>query len=120
MSEVDRPEIGVARPEKGFPTMTALKTTTIAELPRLVGTVIGSSDWVEVSQQRIDTLADATDDHQWIHVDPERASKGPFGALIAHGFLTLSLFILGVSGVIEIEGEDRPAAVVEFLSRVYA
>jgi acyl dehydratase len=119
----------------------------------------------------IDTFADATDDHQWIHVDPERAKDGPFGATIAHGFLTLSLFIplwsamfdvegvtsklnygldrvrftspvkvgsrvrltatitaveevkggvqLTTSGVIEIEGQERPAVVVEFLSRLY-
>jgi acyl dehydratase len=149
----------------------AFKTVTIAELPGLVGTALGSSGWVEVSQQRIDLFADATGDHQWIHVDPERAKDGPFGGPIAHGFLTLSLFIplwsslleisdasslvnyglgkvrftapvkagarvrlsatlasvsevrggvqLGVSGVIEIEGQERPAAVVEFISRAY-
>jgi len=64
---------------------------TIADLQPLVGESIGTSDWVVVDQARIDKFADATGDHQWIHVDPERAGKGPFGAPIAHGFLTLSL-----------------------------
>ncbi|MBF6174085.1 MaoC family dehydratase [Nocardia blacklockiae] len=58
-----------------------------------VGTEIGVSDWMTVEQDRIDTFADATGDHQWIHVDPERAAKGPFGGTIAHGFLTLSLLV---------------------------
>jgi len=146
-------------------------SVTMAELPSLSGTAIGTSDWIEVSQERIDLFARATDDHQWIHVDPERAADGPFGGTIAHGFLTLSLFIplwssllevtdattlvnygldkvrftspvragsrvrlsatltqvdevpkggyqLGVSGTIEIEGQERPAVVIEFISRV--
>ncbi|TXR57045.1 MaoC family dehydratase [Quadrisphaera setariae] len=149
----------------------AARTTTLAELPGLAGTEIGTSEWITVTQERIGTFADATDDHQWIHVDPERAASGPFGAPIAHGFLTLSLFIplwsqllevsdattlvnygldkvrftspvkagsrvrlvatltsvtevkgglqLAVSGVLELEGSERPALVVEFLSRVY-
>ncbi|MBC3762631.1 MaoC family dehydratase [Quadrisphaera oryzae] len=149
----------------------AARTTTLAELPGLAGTEIGTSAWLTVTQEKIDTFADATDDHQWIHVDPERAATGPFGAPIAHGFLTLSLFIplwsqllevtnattlvnygldkvrftapvkagarvrlvatltsvtevkgglqLAVSGVLELEGSERPAIVVEFLSRVY-
>jgi acyl dehydratase len=151
--------------------MTAPRTVTMAELPSLAGTEIGTSEWIEVTQERIDRFADATGDHQWIHVDPERASTGPFGTTIAHGFLTLSLFIplwsslleisdattlvnygldkvrftapvpagsrarltatltsvdevarggyqLGVSGVIGLEGQERPAVVVEFISRV--
>jgi acyl dehydratase len=146
-------------------------SVTMAELPSLSGTAIGTSDWIEISQERIDLFARATDDHQWIHVDPERAADGPFGGTIAHGFLTLSLFIplwssllevsdattlvnygldkvrftspvragsrvrltatltrvdevpkggyqLGVSGTIEIEGQERPAVVIEFISRV--
>lgn len=149
----------------------AARTTTLAELPGLAGTEIGTSAWLTVTQEKINTFADATDDHQWIHVDPERAATGPFGAPIAHGFLTLSLFIplwsqllevsdattlvnygldkvrftapvkagarirlvatltsvtevkgglqLAVSGVLELEGSERPALVVEFLSRVY-
>ena len=55
------------------------------------GDVFGPSSWVEIPQSRIDAFADATDDHQWIHVDPERAADGPFGTTIAHGYLTLSL-----------------------------
>jgi acyl dehydratase len=66
---------------------------TIEDLRPLVGKNLGSSPWIEVDQRRIDTFADATDDHQWIHVDPERAAAGPFGTTIAHGFLTLSLII---------------------------
>jgi len=150
----------------------AIVTTTIAELPSLEGRELGASSWLAVTQQRIDTFADATDDHQYIHVDPERAKDGPFGTTIAHGFLTLSLFIplwseilevtdastlvnygldrvrftapvpagsnvrlqatlktvaevkggyqLHVDGVIEIEGQERPAVVLESISRVYA
>ena len=56
-----------------------------------VGDVFGPSSWVDVPQSRIDAFADATDDHQWIHVDPARAQDGPFGTTIAHGYLTLSL-----------------------------
>ena len=152
--------------------MTALKTVTLADLPDLAGTQVGVSDWITVSQERINTFADATGDHQWIHVDQDKAAGGPFGGTIAHGFLSLSLFIplwsslleisdaatlvnygldkvrftspvkagarirlaatlrsvtavkggyqLAVSGTLEIEGQDRPAAVIEFLSRAYA
>ncbi|MGW2962868.1 MaoC family dehydratase [Streptomyces sp. NPDC001220] len=65
----------------------------LEELKKLAGSDLGESEWIEVTQDRIDTFADATGDHQWIHVDPERAAEGPFGAPIAHGYLTLSLFI---------------------------
>jgi acyl dehydratase len=150
----------------------AIVSTTVAELPALEGRELGSSSWLDVTQQRIDTFADATGDHQYIHVDPERAKHGPFGGTIAHGFLTLSLFIplwseilevsdastfvnygldkvrftspvrvgskirltatlttvaaveggyqLHVDGVMEIEGSERPAVVVQSISRVYA
>jgi len=64
---------------------------TLAELQGLVGQLVASSDWIEVTQQRIEQFAQATGDHQWIHVDPVRAAAGPFGTTIAHGFLTLSL-----------------------------
>ena len=64
---------------------------TIAELQHLVGSEIGVSDWVTVTQERIQLFAEATNDHQWIHLDSERAQAGPFGTTIAHGFLTLSL-----------------------------
>ncbi|MFC8275869.1 MaoC family dehydratase [Streptomyces sp. NPDC057271] len=65
---------------------------------------LGTSDWLEIPQQRIDTFADATDDHQWIHTDPERAAAGPFGAPIAHGCLTLSLFIPLFTGLLDVQG----------------
>jgi acyl dehydratase len=64
---------------------------TLAELQTLVGQEIAHSDWITVDQRRIDLFADATGDHQWIHVDPARAAAGPFGTTVAHGFLTLSL-----------------------------
>ena len=64
---------------------------TIAELKDLVGQEVGVSDWITVTQERIQLFADATNDHQWIHLDAERAKAGPFGTTIAHGFLTLSL-----------------------------
>ena len=62
-----------------------------AALQHLVGTEIGVSEWIEITQERVDAFADATDDHQWIHVDPVKAAAGPFGGTIAHGFLSLSL-----------------------------
>lgn len=136
-----------------------------------VGDALGNTEWMVMEQNRIDTFADATEDHQWIHVDPEKAAAGPFGACIAHGYLTLSLAnkflpellvveqvsmgvnygcdkvrfpntvkdgqrIRGVGEItsaaeksggvqvvvritIEIEGEDRPACVVDTISRFY-
>ncbi len=134
-----------------------------------VGAQLGRSGWIEVDQQRINLFADATGDHQWIHVDPEKAAAGPFGATIAHGYLTLALtnkflpeimqvkdasmginygvnkvrfpqpVVVGqrvrasatltnaievkggvqvvVTMVVEIEGENKPACVVESVSR---
>lgn len=81
-------------------------TTTVAfaDLPTLVGTDLGYSDWFEVTQERINTFADATDDHQWIHVDPARAAEGPFGAPIAHGFLSLSLTVKFWSELFDVTG----------------
>ena len=64
---------------------------TIAELAACAGQEVAVSDWLTITQQQINLFADATGDHQWIHVDPEKAAKGPFGGPIAHGFLTLSL-----------------------------
>jgi len=141
------------------------------DLPGLVGKDLGYTDYREITQAQINTFADATDDHQWIHTDVEKAKDGPFGAPIAHGFLTLSLVIplwselFDVEGVktkvnygldrvrftnpvkagskvrmhstisevtevkggvqiktnntIEIEGEERPAVIAEFLARFY-
>ena len=63
----------------------------LEDLRSLVGETIGASDWIVVDQPRIDLFAQATGDHQWIHVDPARAAAGPYGTTIAHGFLTLSL-----------------------------
>ena len=63
----------------------------LQELQTMVGQEIGLSDWITVDQKRIDQFAEATGDHQWIHIDPVKAAKGPFGKTIAHGFLTLSL-----------------------------
>jgi len=150
----------------------AILTVTVTDLPSLQGKELGSSSWLNISQERINTFADATGDHQYIHVDPERAKDGPFGGTIAHGFLTLALFIplwseilevsdastfvnygldkvrftspvpagsnvrltasvktvtevkggyqIHVDGIIEIEGQERPAVVVESISRIYA
>lgn len=144
-------------------------TVTFDELPGLAGRDLGHSEYLEITQERVDTFADATDDHQWIHVDPERAARSPFGGTIAHGFLTLSLVIplwtelfdvegvsqklnygldrvrftspvvvgsrvrlhsviesvdevkggyqIKTSNTLEIEGQERPALVAEFLAR---
>ena len=65
--------------------------TDIDQLAAAVGEPLGTSDWFEVTQERVNQFADATDDHQWIHVDEERAKAGPFGGTIAHGYMTVSL-----------------------------
>ena len=65
--------------------------TSFDDLTAAVGEDLGASDWLTIEQERVDAFADATGDHQWIHVDVERASKGPYGGTIAHGYLTLSL-----------------------------
>ncbi|WP_304047082.1 MaoC family dehydratase [Jatrophihabitans endophyticus] len=64
---------------------------SVEDLEAAAGVELGPTDWFVMEQARIDTFADATEDHQWIHVDPQRAADGPFGTTIAHGFLTLSL-----------------------------
>ena len=64
---------------------------SVADLEQVVGQEVAVSGWVSIEQERVNRFAEATDDHQWIHVDPERAKQGPFGTPIAHGFLTLSL-----------------------------
>ena len=74
------------------------------EAVRMAGAVELVSDWLEITQERVNGFADATSDHQWIHVDPERAKQGPFGAPIAHGFLTLSLLSYLTDGLVEIDG----------------
>jgi len=151
-------------------------TVTIIEKPSDLlgkeGLKIGPSDWLEITQERVNTFADATDDHQWIHVDPDRAKSSTFGGTIAHGYLTLSLAskfmdeMLKIKGMsmginygtdrvrflapvlvgkrvrghgefleikeagggfqsvlrvtIEIEGEEKPACVVDTISRYFA
>jgi acyl dehydratase len=81
-------------------------TTTVAyaDVAGLAGTDLGSTDWLEITQDRVDRFADATDDHQWIHVDPKRAKDGPFGAPIAHGFLTLSLAVKFWTELLDVTG----------------
>ncbi|WP_199547864.1 MaoC family dehydratase [Streptomyces sp. N35] len=76
----------------------------IDDLVGMTGKELGTSDWFPVPQARIDTFADATDDHQWIHVDPEQAKNGPFGVPIAHGLLTLSLFIPMFTALLDVDG----------------
>jgi acyl dehydratase len=76
----------------------------IAELKALAGQSLGHTDWLQIDQGRVDTFATATDDHQWIHVDPERAATGPFGGTIAHGYLTLALLIPLMTELLEVSG----------------
>lgn len=76
----------------------------LTEILALAGTELGHTNWREISQTRVDTFADATDDHQWIHVDPERAATGPFGGTIAHGYLTLALVIPLFGELLSING----------------
>jgi acyl dehydratase len=77
-------------------------------LSDLVGIELGPTSWLEVSQERIDAFAAATDDPQWIHTDPDRAAEGPYGTTIAHGFLTLSLLTHLVGSIRPAEGTPRP------------
>lgn len=77
--------------------------TSAEELRAAVGEQLGHSDWLEVDQKRIDLFAEATGDHQWIHVDPEQAAKGPFGTTIAHGYLTLSLLPVLVPQILSVQ-----------------
>jgi len=77
---------------------------SLRELREAVGADLGYSDWITVDQDRIDLFADATGDHQWIHVEPERAAAGPFKGTIAHGYLTLSLLPVIVGSRMRVEG----------------
>lgn len=83
--------------------MTTVFKTPL-DLETAVGTKLGESEWLQIDQARIDLFADATGDHQWIHVDPDRAAEGPFGATIAHGYLTLSLVNLFLPQIIDVQG----------------
>ncbi|MFF2653481.1 MaoC family dehydratase [Streptomyces sp. NPDC058045] len=78
--------------------------TSADELRAAIGDRLGPSDWLEIDQRRIDLFAEATGDHQWIHVDPERAKDGPYGTTIAHGYLTLSLLPALTPQLLRIEG----------------
>ena len=85
--------------------------STFEEIEESTGEEIGTSDWVEITQDRIDRFADATGDHQWIHVDVERAKEGPFGGTIAHGYLTVSLLPWLGGQVFEV---DAPGAMLNY------
>jgi acyl dehydratase len=78
--------------------------TGIDELRALAGADLGATEWFPVTQDRVNLFADATDDHQWIHTDPQRAADGPFGGTIAHGYLTLSLLIPLFNELLEVRG----------------
>jgi acyl dehydratase len=75
-----------------------------SELESLIGKDIGATDWMTITQERVNTFADATDDPQWIHVDPERAKDGPYGTTIAHGYLTLSLVVPLFTDLLQCDG----------------
>ena len=100
-------------------------TTTISELPGLVGTELGSSEWFEVTQEAVNTFAEATGDLQWIHVDVERAKKeSPFGGPIAHGYLADARLFLGglqltLSVAVEREVGDKRFCIAEPIYRYY-
>ena len=84
-----------------------MRTVTAAELPNLDGATLGSGPWRETSQDQINRFADATAEHQWIHVDPARAATGPFGRTIAHGYLTLSLIPALLDDLLHVNGAGQ-------------
>ncbi|MCP5432271.1 MAG: MaoC family dehydratase [Alphaproteobacteria bacterium] len=85
-----------------------MKTIKYGELESMVGKEVGVSDWIEITQERVNQFADATGDHQWIHIDRERAKKEmPTGTTIAHGFLTLSLLPMLGASIMRVEGVSR-------------
>lgn len=90
----------------------------MSDFEGLVGTELGIGDWFEITQDRIDAFADATDDHQWIHQAGDKADNGPFGGPIAHGFLTLSLLTRLTAGVMEDLTKDSVMAINYGLDRV--
>jgi acyl dehydratase len=90
--------------------------TSIEQFQQAVGEELGRTDWVLIEQERVDRFAEATDDHQWLHVDPEKAADGPFGGTIAHGYLTLSLLPRFAWEVYQVEGAT--AAINYGLNRV--
>lgn len=90
--------------QRGRNTAEPRISASADEVKAAVGEQLGYTDWLEVDQKRIDLFAEATGDHQWIHVDPERAAAGPFGGTIAHGYLTLSLLPLFGPQLIRVDG----------------
>ena len=104
------------------PSLPFLCLDSVAAAMSAVGQDLGVTEWITITQERINTFADATGDHQWIHVDPERAKEGPYGACIAHGFLTLSLANLFLPQLIRYEhlkmGINYGCAKVRFPSPV--
>lgn len=95
---------GAREPVHGRESAMVRVINGVAELEQLVGQELGASEWVLVDQERVNLFADATGDHQWIHIDEEKAKDGPFGGTIAHGFLTLSLLPLLGSQVTDVTG----------------
>ena len=93
-------------PSRGKADRTMAQTVFegLDEVRAAVGRELGTSDWLEITQERVNQFADATGDHQWIHVDPERAEAGPFGGPIAHGYLTLSLSNALLPEIVEVQG----------------
>ncbi|MFW0783242.1 MaoC family dehydratase [Gordonia sp. CPCC 206044] len=85
-------------------SITPRTFTSVEQLTAAIGEDLGSGEWLEITQDRVNSFADATGDHQWIHVDPERAKDGPFGGPIAHGYLTLSLLPVLAGGIFTVEG----------------
>jgi len=85
-------------------TMAQTVLDGLDEVKAAVGRDLGTCDWMEITQERVDQFAEATGDHQWIHVDPERAVAGPFGGTIAHGYLTLSLSNAFLPDIVEFRG----------------
>lgn len=79
--------------------------TSLDQLKDAVGVGLGFSDWLEISQERVDQFAETTGDHQWIHVDPERAASGPFGGTIAHGWLTASILPVLTQQIYRVEAK---------------
>jgi acyl dehydratase len=88
-------------------TQVAQRAVALGELSGLVGERMGVSRWHTVTQEQINLFADATGDHQWLHVDPERARSGPFGTTIAHGYLTVSLTPMLLLDVLEVTGASQ-------------
>jgi acyl dehydratase len=87
-----------------LPRMTGRLINGIDELRALAGQELGTSDWLEITQEQVDLFAQATGDHQWIHVDPERAKGSPFGGTIAHGYLTISLAPVLLRQIVDVQG----------------